>query len=100
MIEITKPAFNEEFRTMQFRRPDGQGQLNSDETVASAAIICTDKAGTNVTGNMISDVAPYANTQVRYKLKGGTANALYHLRFQVVTSNNQKLEEHVVLKVI
>lgn len=30
IIEITKPAWNDEFRVMEFRRTDGTGQLNDD----------------------------------------------------------------------
>ena len=48
---------------------------------------------------MVSEVAPYNQTSVLYNLKGGTPGKSYFLEFQVITSNNQKLSETVLLKV-
>ena len=100
MQSITKPTHNEEFRTCQFRRPDGQGQLNESETVTAASVVCTERStGQDVTSEMISSVAPYASTQVRYKLTGGTAGRTYLLRVRCETSNSQKLEETFELRI-
>ena len=100
MIEIEKPAFNDEWRTMEFRRPDGLGQLSSTETVQSAAVICRERTtGSQPIVSMVSEVAPYNQTSVLYNLKGGTPGKSYFLEFQVITSNNQKLSETVLLKV-
>ncbi len=101
MQTIEKPAYNEEFRTCQFRRTDGQGQLNSTETVSSAEVVCAERnTGVDTTSAMISDVAPYSQTYVRYKLKAGAAGTVYILSVRCTTSNGQKLEEKFLLKVI
>lgn len=102
MIELPpKPAWNEEFRTMEFRRPDGAGQLNADETITAAEVICTERrTGTVVTADMISDVAPYNQTQVRYKLKGGVKGKTYLLEIRATTTNGQKLTEYRLLNII
>lgn len=101
MIELTKPTWNEEFRTMEFRRPDGAGQLNAEETVTAAEVLCTERrTGTNATANMISDVAPYNSTQVRYRLKGGVKGSAYILEIRATTSNGQKLTEYRQLNII
>jgi predicted deacylase len=99
-LEIYKPAYNEEFRTMQFRRADGHGQLNDKETITDCAVVCTEKStGTDATPEMISEVAVYDETQVKYRLKGGVAGKVYQLRIRITTSNGQKLEEVALLKV-
>lgn len=99
MLEIAKPAYNEEYRTMQFRRPDGKGQLTSEETVTAAEVVCTDAIKGITDASMISDVAPYDQTQVRFKLKGGVPGRAYFLAIHVTTSLDQKLSETVLLKV-
>ena len=101
MQVIEKPAYNEEFRTCEFLRPDGQGQLNGSEIVSSAAVLCLDRStGADMSAAMISTVAPYNSTQVRYKVIGGTAGKVYILRVRGVTSNGQKLEEPFELRII
>jgi hypothetical protein len=97
---ITKAAYEETFRTVQFRRPDGQGPLNESETLVSASVSCAAaKTGEDATAAMLSDVATYDETQVRYLLKGGTAGTEYLLSVRVATSNGQKFEERLALKV-
>lgn len=97
---ITKAVYEETFRTMQFRRPDGGGPLNDDETVTAAEVVCA-QVGTeeDTTAEMISDVAPYDNTQVRYLLKGGTKGLYYDITVRCVSSNGQRFEEKLTLKV-
>jgi hypothetical protein len=98
---ITKPAWNEEYRAFEFKRPDGKGQLNDTETLTTAAVICTEEAtGADTSATMIAEAAVYNSTAVKYKLKGGTKGLIYRLEFQVVTSNNQKLSDTLVVEVI
>jgi hypothetical protein len=98
---ITKPAWNEEYRAFEFKRPDGKGQLNVTETLIGAAVICTEEAtGTDTSSTMITEAAVYNNTAVKYKLKGGTKGIVYRLEFQVTTSNSQKLSDTLVVEVI
>lgn len=98
---IEKPAYNEEYRLLQFARPDGQGPLAEGETISSATVTVEERAtGTDTSATMISNVASYNNTAVRYLLKGGTAGTAYFIRVRCVTSGNQKFEEKLELRVI
>lgn len=102
MITIEKPAYNEEWRVCEFRRPDGRGPLNSDETVQSVvSVTCADRSsGADASAAMISGAAVYNNTQVRYQLKGGTVGTTYVRAIRIITSNGQKLEDKLFIKVI
>ncbi|MBC7963808.1 MAG: hypothetical protein H7Y05_12790 [Steroidobacteraceae bacterium] len=98
--DITKPAHNEEIRTFEWRRPDGSGQLNDVATLASTTLVCSEAvSGTDVSANMIAQVAVYNQTQTRYQLKAGTKNQLYNLEFRCVDSNGQKLADTLTLKI-
>lgn len=98
---ITKTPWEEHFRACQFLRPDGGGPLTDGETLTAATVTATlQPAGTDATAALISDVAVYQGTQVRYKLKGGTAGKDYQLTVRAETSNGQKFEERLPLKVI
>lgn len=102
MIEIRKPAYNEEWRTLDFMRDDGDGQLNGDETVTAAEAVVTVRGQTTAITDMISNCAPYGSpaTQVRYYLIGGTKGTVYFAEFRVTTSNGQKLSDTLMIKVI
>lgn len=98
---ITKNAYEEFFRYHEFLRTDGKGWLNASETISTCTVTIADKAtGTDASGAMISDVAPYNNTAVRYKLKAGAAGTIYIIKIQITSSNNQKFEDTLELKVI
>ena len=99
MQQITKPAYNDEWRILEFKRPDGIGQLEADETIVSASILCTDGNGIDTTSAMIADITPVNSTQVRYELKGGEEGKTYALRVRCVTAIGKKLEEQFVLKI-
>jgi hypothetical protein len=88
---ITKTAYEEHFRTHQFRRPDGKGWLNEAETVASCTVTVTGSDSALV----VSSVAPYNNTMVSYQLSGGTSGVIYRLSIKVITSNGQRFEDFV-----
>lgn len=95
MIEI--PAGNKEFRVFQFVRADGLGQLNGDETVQSATVVAARyPAGASV-ANLVSQVAPYNGTAVRYFVDPAAAElaagAQIVLTFAIVTSNGQTLTD-------
>jgi len=98
---IDKPAYNEEYRTCEFRRPDGTGPLNSTETIASVvSVTCVERdAGTDRTATMIANAAIYNNTQVKYQIKGGTAGVTYTRIIRIISSNNQKIEDRMNVKV-
>lgn len=98
--DIYKPAYNEEIRTFEWRRPDGSGQLNDSATVASTTLICTDaKTGEDATAAMIDQVAVYNQTQTKYQLKGGEKYKTYNLEFRCVDSNGQKMSDTLTLKI-
>jgi hypothetical protein len=100
VTEIDKPVFNEETRTLQCLRPDGRGQLSPGETVASCEVFCLERAtGVDTTETMVSDVTPYDQTQIKYRLKGGVAGKVYNLFFHFVSSHGQKLSDQIVLRV-
>ena len=95
-----KPAYNEEFRTFQWLRPDGQGQLAAGVTLASTTIVCTDlDSGTDTTATMIEQVTVYGSTQTKYRIKGGTKYKSYELEIRAVDSNGQKLADTLIVKI-
>lgn len=101
LVELDKPAWNEEFRTMEFRRPAGAGQLNADEHITAAEIVVTERrTGADATAAMISDVAPYNQTQVRYMLRGGVRGKSYLMEIRATTSNGQRLTEYRQVNII
>lgn len=101
MTTIDKPAWNEEYRACEFRRPDGRGPLNSTETVQSVvSVTCKERdTGTDRTATMIANTAVYNNTQVKYQLLGGTAGTTYIRTIRIISSNGQKLEDSMAIKV-
>lgn len=102
MTVIDKPAWNEEYRTCEFRRPDGRGPLNADETVQTVvSVLCIERAtGTDRSSTMIANASPYSGSQVKYQLKGGTAGETYFRIIRIVSSNGQKLEDKALVNVI
>lgn len=98
--DIVKAAYEEMFRMCQFKRPDGRGWLEDGVTVSEAAVTVEPDGGGEPMAEMVSNVAPYDNTQVRYKLIGGTAGAKYLVRIRITTSDGQKLEARAALKVV
>ena len=101
MIVIEKTAYEEIFRTCEFKRADGQGWLNDLETIVSAEVIIIERStGSDVSATMASDVAPYNSTQVRYKLKVGTFGKTYYIRVRGLSSNGQKFAEVFELRII
>ncbi|MBC7964228.1 MAG: hypothetical protein H7Y05_14950 [Steroidobacteraceae bacterium] len=101
MNTIEKPAYNEEWRSCEFRRPDGKGPLNELETVQSVvSVTCAERdSGTDRTATMIASAAVYNNTQVRYQLLAGVAGMVYVRTIRIVSSNGQKLEDKMAIKV-
>lgn len=96
---ITKYPWEETFRTVQFLRPEG-GPLNAEEVLTAATVSATHLAtGADATADLIADVAVYDSTQVRYRLKGGSADNNYQLIVRAETSNGQKLEERLTVRV-
>ena len=95
MIEI--PAGNKEFRVFRFARPDGRGQLTDGETIQTAAVVATHAATGEAVAGLVSQVAPYDSTAVRYFVDPGAAEltkrARVALTFSVVTSNGQTLTD-------
>jgi hypothetical protein len=100
---LTKTVYEEIFRFHEFKRPDGEGWLADQETLASAGVTIIEKvAGTDRSSTMIDLVSVYApdNTAVKYKIKAGTANLVYTVSIKGVTSNGQKFEDTYDIKVV
>lgn len=101
MVRIEKYSYEELFRYHQFLRADGQGGLNDLETVDTCEVVVTEKAtGDDVSSTMVANVAAYASTCVRYQLLAGDAGRMYTIAIRIVTSNGQKLEDRIELKVL
>lgn len=97
---ITKRAYEEFFRYHDFQRSDGNGWLNTDETLTSGTVTAADKlTAADVSATMISSVSVYASTKMKYMLKAGTSGRTYVITIRVVTSNGQKFEDQVEVKV-
>jgi hypothetical protein len=98
---ILKKSYEEFFRYHEFKRDDGNGWLGDSETILAATVTAKERdTGMDVSASMISDVAPYNNTQVEYKLKAGTAGKIYVLTIQVATSTGQKFEDSLEAGVV
>lgn len=94
-----KTPYEELFRTRDF-----SPWLESAETISSASVIVTEKnSGADATATMApsNQVAPHGTParQVRYKIIGGTAGKTYRIGVRVVTTNGQKLESYIDMKV-
>ncbi len=102
MIEI--PVGNKEFRLFHFLRADGRGQLNADETIQSATVTVTNAATGEAVAGLVSQVAPYDSTAVRYFVDPGAANltprARIDLTFTVATSNGQTLTDTLPIAIM
>ena len=100
MPDFTKYAYEEIFRYFQFKRPDGQDGLGAAEILSSQAVTCAEKETlVDTTATMISDTGIYDNTQVIYKIKGGTVGKSYYVYVRAITSTGQKLEGDVIVTV-
>lgn len=91
---ILKPVYNEEFRMFDF-----SPQLTDGETLSAVEVKIITSQGEDLSATMISDVAPYNGTSVRYKIKGGVSGQTYNRVFRVTTSNGQKLEDEALIRV-
>lgn len=99
-VDFEKFDYEEVFRYFQFKRTDDQDGLADDETIISQTVTCQDLVtGVDCSSDMISNVSSLLGTQVIYKLKAGIAGNLYKIIIKVVTSNTQKLEGSVIIKV-
>ena len=88
-----------EFRTFEFHRGDEGGGLTEGETLTgSPTVKAYSSAGTDVSGQMVSDVSIYASTQVRYLFRADVAGA-FTIVVSAQTSNGQTLIDRVVLSV-
>ena len=95
---ITKAPWEGMFRTCQFKRPDGQGWLDST-VIANAEVTVEAWPGGTAIPEMVERVSPYAETQVRYWISGGQAGRSYLIRIRITDSNGQKFEARLRLKV-
>ena len=97
---IEKRASEAFYRYHQFKRTDGNGWLGTLETVSSCSVMVLDSSNANVSSSMVDNVAPYSNTQVIYRLKGGTAGKSYTVIINIVTSDANVFEDSFTLKVV
>lgn len=100
MTMIEKRPSESFFRYHEFRRADGQGWLNNEETLTgtpNVSIISAETATAHP--EMVADVAVYNQTSVRYRLMGGTRGS-YFVTITVQTSNGQAFEDRLTLTVL
>lgn len=94
---ITVPPGNSEYRVFHFTRPDGRGQLTEGETIQSATVSAAVYGAVTSVSGLVSEVAPYDSTAVRYKIDPAGAElvsgAVVTLTFEAVTSNGQTLTD-------
>jgi hypothetical protein len=101
MTRVTKYASESVFRYHEFRRSDGRGWLNAEETLTGtpAVTVTSRPLGTDCTAGMVSEVAVYNDTAVRYRLAGGVSGEAYIVAIAVETSNGQVFEDRLELAV-
>jgi hypothetical protein len=98
-----KAAWEEIFRSCQFLRDDGQGWLASDAVITTPAVTVEPwncGAGGDAISSMVSSVAVYDTTQVRYQLIGGTAGESYLVRIRATDNMGNKFEARMRLYVL
>ena len=98
MASFVKYEYEEIYRYFEFKRDDGRDGLAENETLETCSVTCTDSGG-NVQAGMIDDVGIVNDTQVQYKLLGGTVGETYTIDVRAVTSNGQKLEGKTEIEV-
>lgn len=100
MTRIEKRPAESFFRYHEFRRADGQGWLANEETLTGTpgvSIISADNGAARP--EMVSQVAVYNQTSVRYRLAGGTPGS-YFVTIAVETSGGQVFEDRLMLVVL
>jgi hypothetical protein len=100
---VYKATWEETYRACQFCRSDGLGWLASGDTIVTPAVtveLWNGGDGGDAIPSMVSGVATYSDTQVRYKLIGGTAGSSYLVRIRATDSIGQKFEARMRLYVI
>lgn len=98
---MIKRAQEEIFYLHEFKRADGRGWLTEGETIATPSVIATDIAtGQDVSATMVSSVAAYNNSSVRYKLSAGTIGGEYRLDILITTSNGQVFKDVLTVEII
>lgn len=98
---MIKRAQEEIFYLHEFKRADGRGWLTEGETIATPSVTATDSTtGEDVSAAMVSSVAPYNNTSVRYKLAAGAAGGEYRLDILITTSNGQVFKDVLTVEII
>jgi hypothetical protein len=94
--EFTKRVYEEFFRYHDF-----DNWLNNEETLTDVDIIILEKlTDIDVSADMVGNISVYENVKVKYLIKAGTANITYIVKIQCTTTNNQKFEDQIELKVI
>jgi len=96
---ITKRVAEQIYRYHQFRRTDGVGWLGTTETITAETISILDSTSVNKANTMVDNDAIYADTQVRYRVKGGEAGKDYTIIITVDTDIGNKFEDTLTLKV-
>lgn len=84
-----------------FRYHDFDNWLNESETLISGDVIVLEKeTGEDVSDSMVSDIEIDDDTKVKYLIKSGEAGKTYTVEIQCITSNGQKFEDQIELRVI
>lgn len=96
-----KTAYEKFMRYHEFRRPDGTGWLNANETINGApTVLCYAEDGEDKTATMVGSVGGAGLTRVSYEVLGGIAGKKYMYIIRVSTSNSQLFEDRVLMEVI
>lgn len=90
------------YRYMQFKRAEGDGKLATSATISSvsSAKIYEEGTTTDLSSSMLSNAAPYLNTYVIYKVKGGISGKRYTICLKVVDSAAQVFEGRTTMEVL
>jgi len=98
----TKTVYEEFYRAHDFSEwltgsgsTNGQGNLS----ISSVTAKILDSSGQDQSSSMLSNVQAYNQTQVLYRLKGGTSGGLYTLTLQIVDSSGQKFEDSLQIRI-
>ena len=94
MPSIRKFNYEEFFRYHDFTPWLG------DKNINLATVSVKEQGSEEEENDMVSDVAPFENKKVVYKIKGGISGKTYICMIRIVTSDGQKFEDRIDLKIL
>ena len=98
---FTKKIYEEYFRLYNFAPILADAILADGETLATGAVTVIKKqTDSDESGSMVSDVSVYDDTKVKYKIKAGEVGKTYIIEIKCVTTNGQKFEDWLEMRVV